>query len=126
MIFRTGDESKGPFNNVDEMHDNMIERYNNLVHGNDNLAEYTTRIYREAAGAQSIVFTHGDLGPQNIMVENGHISGIVDWEQAGWYPEYWERESYVGKCWDMGYRVAIEYCEVAPPLRLSSTDRPGD
>lgn len=38
-----------------------------------------------------IVFTHADLNPRNILVdENGKISGIVDWECAGWYPEYWE------------------------------------
>lgn len=36
------------------------------------------------------VFSHGDLGPSNIMVENGHIVGIIDWEQAGWYPYFWD------------------------------------
>lgn len=36
------------------------------------------------------VFTHGDIAPQNIMVEHGRIVGILDWEQSGWYPEYWE------------------------------------
>ncbi|GKZ29632.1 hypothetical protein AbraIFM66950_005786 [Aspergillus brasiliensis] len=38
----------------------------------------------------AIHFTHGDLNPRNILVENGRISGIVDWENAGWFPEYWE------------------------------------
>ncbi|KAL9623972.1 MAG: hypothetical protein Q9160_001725 [Pyrenula sp. 1 TL-2023] len=38
-----------------------------------------------------IVFTHADLNPRNILVdESGRICGIVDWECAGWYPEYWE------------------------------------
>jgi aminoglycoside phosphotransferase len=38
-----------------------------------------------------IVFTHADLNPRNILVdENMKICGIVDWECAGWYPEYWE------------------------------------
>jgi aminoglycoside phosphotransferase (APT) family kinase protein len=37
-----------------------------------------------------IVLTHADLAPRNIMVEDGKITGIVDWEEAGWYPEYWE------------------------------------
>ncbi|KAH6644462.1 kinase-like domain-containing protein [Boeremia exigua] len=36
-------------------------------------------------------FTHADLNLRNILVdETGRISGIVDWECAGWYPEYWE------------------------------------
>ncbi len=43
----------------------------------------------------NICLTHGDLTIDNIIVlseEHGayHITGIIDWEQAGWYPEYWE------------------------------------
>lgn len=47
----------------------------------------------------SIFFTHADLNPRNILVQevlqqNGkygwRVSGIVDWETAGYYPEYWE------------------------------------
>ncbi|EIM84492.1 kinase-like protein, partial [Stereum hirsutum FP-91666 SS1] len=38
----------------------------------------------------AIVFTHGDLWHHNIMVHDGHITGIIDWEYAGWLPEYWE------------------------------------
>ncbi|KAL2204481.1 hypothetical protein CC79DRAFT_1278988 [Sarocladium strictum] len=41
-----------------------------------------------------VYFTHGDLTLSNIMV-SGHpgscrVTAIIDWEQAGWYPEYWE------------------------------------
>lgn len=37
------------------------------------------------------VFTHADIAPRNIMVDEGHhITGILDWELAGWYPDYWE------------------------------------
>lgn len=37
------------------------------------------------------VFTHADLNLRNILVDDtGRISAIVDWECAGWYPEYWE------------------------------------
>lgn len=60
-----------------------------------------------------LVMTHGDLHPRNIMVnwkplvssqrdmekdedDDGmsvraiEITSILDWEMAGWYPEYWE------------------------------------
>jgi len=37
-----------------------------------------------------IVFTHGDLTQHNIIVKDNKIVGLVDWEYAGWYPEYWE------------------------------------
>lgn len=40
--------------------------------------------------SHAIVFTHGDLNPRNILAENGNITGIVDWENAGFFPEYWE------------------------------------
>jgi aminoglycoside phosphotransferase (APT) family kinase protein len=46
-----------------------------------------------------IVFTHGDISRQNILVKldgNGgledeiRITALLDWEQAAWRPEYWE------------------------------------
>lgn len=36
------------------------------------------------------VLTHSDLNTSNIMVHDGHVSGIIDWEHAGYYPEFWE------------------------------------
>ena len=37
-----------------------------------------------------ITFTHGDLTPRNIIVKDGNIQALLDWEYSGWYPEYWE------------------------------------
>jgi hypothetical protein len=44
-----------------------------------------------------LVFTHGDVRTANIMVKrdpdlNGHyvITGIIDWEDSGFYPDYHE------------------------------------
>lgn len=40
-----------------------------------------------------VVFTHADLHPSNIIVSPDSPSTIValiDWEQSGWYPDYWE------------------------------------
>ncbi|KAF8066471.1 hypothetical protein FPV67DRAFT_1417590 [Lyophyllum atratum] len=38
-----------------------------------------------------ICLTHGDLSPNNILV-NEHFkpTGLVDWQCAAWMPEYWE------------------------------------
>ncbi|CAG8285396.1 unnamed protein product [Penicillium nalgiovense] len=49
-----------------------------------------TRAAKSHAVSHAIVFTHGDLNPRNILAENGKITGIVDWENAGFFPEYWE------------------------------------
>ncbi|KAI0653308.1 kinase-like domain-containing protein [Cubamyces menziesii] len=34
--------------------------------------------------------THGDLVPRNILVQGSTITAIIDWETAGFYPEFWE------------------------------------
>jgi hypothetical protein len=39
--------------------------------------------------------THSDLYPRNILVQLDsmstlQITGLVDWELSGAYPEYWE------------------------------------
>ncbi len=38
-------------------------------------------------------FTHGDLNPFNILLREGKVVGIIDWEFSGWYPHYWEYTS---------------------------------
>ncbi|KAF5627273.1 kinase-like domain protein [Fusarium tjaetaba] len=46
-----------------------------------------------------IVFTHSDINMRNVLMHNGRISGIVDWENSGWFPDYWEytKAHYVTK-----------------------------
>ncbi|TQV97344.1 phosphotransferase family protein [Cordyceps javanica] len=39
------------------------------------------------------VFTHADLVAPNILLSTGAnptVVAIIDWAQAGWYPDYWE------------------------------------
>lgn len=47
--------------------------------------------------AHGLVFTHGDVRIDNIMVKKnpdikGHcfVTGIIDWEDSGFYPAYYE------------------------------------
>jgi thiamine kinase-like enzyme len=37
-----------------------------------------------------LCFMHLDLHSLNILVCDGQLVAIVDWECAGWYLEYWE------------------------------------
>ncbi|OAL35373.1 hypothetical protein AYO20_05424 [Fonsecaea nubica] len=61
-----------------------------------NTISTTPPIYRKmledllSTTKHKILLTHGDLSPTNIVVKEGQIVGIIDWEFAGWYPEYWE------------------------------------
>ncbi|KAM0316409.1 hypothetical protein ACHAO8_003190 [Botrytis cinerea] len=38
----------------------------------------------------AIIFAHGELAPRNILVKEGRVVAVLDWENAGWYPEYWD------------------------------------
>ncbi len=37
-----------------------------------------------------ILLTHNDIVARNIMVKGDNVCAIVDWELAGFFPEYWE------------------------------------
>jgi hypothetical protein len=61
-----------------------------------------------------ILFTHADLNPRNILVDRivradgskgWAVSGIVDWETAGYYPEYWDcrKAFFEGFRWSRRY-----------------------
>lgn len=36
------------------------------------------------------VLTHMDLSGLNILLREGYVVNIIEWETAGWYPSYWE------------------------------------
>ncbi|KAL3454244.1 kinase-like protein [Aspergillus insuetus] len=48
------------------------------------------RAIKKQTMSHRIGFSHGDLKHHNIMVHGGRITGFIDWESAGWYPDYWE------------------------------------
>lgn len=61
-----------------------------------------------------IVFTHADLNTRNILVDlvplpdgtsGWRLTGIVDWETAGYYPEYWDytKALFEGFRWEPRY-----------------------
>ncbi|KAI9056181.1 hypothetical protein LZ554_001109 [Drepanopeziza brunnea f. sp. 'monogermtubi'] len=58
------------------------------------LAEFTSHLSRRSDAHRYDIgtlfhFYHADLGPGNIMVRDGKVVGILDWESAGFYPRYW-------------------------------------
>lgn len=55
------------------------------------------------------VFTHGDLNPFNILVREGNVVGIIDWEFSGWYPHYWEFTSaWFGNITRIGWQSKLD------------------
>ncbi|KAM5493596.1 hypothetical protein MaudMau93_000980 [Microsporum audouinii] len=65
----------GPFDSVKEFHHALGKGESNSL-GN----------------GHGIHFAHADLAPRNILVDEntGRINAVIDWERAGWYPEYWD------------------------------------
>ncbi|GLB39988.1 putative choline/ethanolamine kinase [Lyophyllum shimeji] len=75
-----------PFKDIDAFHEMLFSR-----------VIYKTRLPRLRrlarpvhAKQHRIRFTHADLHVGNIIVKDGRLAAIIDWEFAGWYPEYCE------------------------------------
>ncbi|KAK3293017.1 kinase-like domain-containing protein [Chaetomium fimeti] len=86
---RLGPRTWGPFSTVADFHTYI--RFGQPLEDWDH-EPAVMEIHGKPEGAYQLRFTHADLGPQNILVDpkNGKITGIIDWEFGGWYPEYWE------------------------------------
>ena len=78
-LFRPGGQGgHGPFESEGDMNDFLVQ---------NQYKQSSSRKYhmRKAMNRtrHKIYFTHGDLMPRNIIVKDGHLSGIVDWQNAG-------------------------------------------
>ncbi|KAF1956767.1 hypothetical protein CC80DRAFT_65135 [Byssothecium circinans] len=74
----------GPFTSDDEF-------WASLVRTLDILPEKARVAFRKRLPpCAPYTFTHGDLTTVNIMVKDGNLAAIVDWEWAGYYPVWWE------------------------------------
>lgn len=81
---RYKDYAGGPFTDEKDFNDFLLNLYPQCPHAIRESLAATMR------SDHSILFTHGDLSPRNIIVRDGKIRALVDWEFAGWYPEYYE------------------------------------
>ncbi|KAL4946372.1 hypothetical protein BDV06DRAFT_136956 [Aspergillus oleicola] len=83
---RIGSWPFGPFQKHEEFHSflrrNLALEYSTASFGQE-VTDCHSRQYRSC-------FTHADICARNIIIENGKVAAIIDWETAGWYPEYWE------------------------------------
>ena len=88
VTVRIGHETMGPFPSQEQFKDYLVERTSVAV------AHRLPELRRLAAPVRAkqhrICFTHADLHGANILVRDGRLAGIIDWEHAGWYQEYWE------------------------------------
>ncbi|KAI1149528.1 kinase-like domain-containing protein [Nemania diffusa] len=74
-------------------------------------SEFLARHLPTVLSGHPSVFTHADLQRKNILIskhisEDGkmsslYVNAILDWEDSGWYPNYWEYAgNFVDLVWD--------------------------
>lgn len=84
----------GPCETPQEFHECLLApAWKSSTFKSDEEYEEKLRCARKFQSLQrpGVKFTHGDIKHHNILVDDeGHITGFLDWEAAGWYPEFWE------------------------------------
>lgn len=86
----------GPFPSVSAFHDHFVLTAATMSpsrHGGSWAGQAPNLPHHLFPVDVPIVFTHGCLHPRNILVSAGpnpRVVSIIGWEQAGWYPTYWE------------------------------------
>lgn len=83
-LFLNNMEPAGPFSSDDELWDFMKV---GLAKAPEKAVE---NLRKEMPDCKPYTWTHGDLSPENIMVKDGKVTGILDWEFSGYYPVWWE------------------------------------
>ncbi|KAI9700032.1 MAG: hypothetical protein M1836_002566 [Candelina mexicana] len=76
----------GPFSSIKDFHRHLRGGFE----PNPKNSPEINKLIDLYGGHWPLVFTHGDLSSQNILVRGDKIVGIIDWETAGWFPAYWE------------------------------------
>lgn len=89
----------GVFAGQQEFYDARIERFITTF---EDHAETLTRLAvvrqkMRIRGELPVIFTHGDINRRHVLVrvrgpepEDVEVTALLDWEQAGWRPIYWE------------------------------------
>ncbi|KAI9871928.1 MAG: hypothetical protein M1830_002287 [Pleopsidium flavum] len=99
----------GPYSSDEELWQDMAAALKKLPE------KARERFRKRMPKSSPYTFTHGDLTNVNIMVEDGNLTGIIDWEAAGYFPAWWEFTA-------AGIGLGIEDAEWKALLRARMTD----
>lgn len=101
QFFEDQSETYGPFATEKDFHNALIDV---MRATQQNAWVEIVAGFVQSLPAHEIVLTHSDLAPRNIIVRDGKVVAILDWELAGYYPEYWEYvKAYYLPSWDSGW-----------------------
>ncbi|GAD98892.1 conserved hypothetical protein [Paecilomyces variotii No. 5] len=108
----------GPFANQRDMNLAITEKLRATE--SDQYIRLLQNMINQTLNNHRIVFTHGDLQPKNILIErtSGGRDGcrefkisLLDWESAGWYPEFWDFCNATVAC-----RFKPDWLELVPDI----------
>lgn len=94
VLWRAGNDHRlsntttcGPFAAVGDIYDFLVHAVKDCPRP-ELAAEYRRQLPDESA----VVFAHADVSCENILVDfaSGRVTGVLDWEMAGFWPEWWE------------------------------------
>ncbi len=75
------------------------------------IGRISRRWLRNKTGLGHRLFSRTATYTANIMIRDGRIAAIIDWEFSGWYPPYWE----YGASW-YGHPVRRGWEDVIPKI----------
>lgn len=105
----------GPFKTIAEFHDFLVAPIRNCP--NPQLADQYRTQFRDD---HKIIFAHADLSWEHILIDpsTGEVTGIIDWEMAGFWPEWWEyRKALFGGRTGQHWWVETRSCGNTPGRR---------
>jgi aminoglycoside phosphotransferase (APT) family kinase protein len=101
----------GPFSSVAEFHDYLVAPIRKCPR-----PEWVAKYRQRLSDEHDTIFIHADLSRENILVDpgTGAITGIIDWEMAGFWPDWWEyRKAMIGarqRWWaELVYQIMPQY-----------------
>ncbi|KAJ5800561.1 uncharacterized protein N7518_002629 [Penicillium psychrosexuale] len=78
----------GPYKTENEFNEGLV-RAMTINQTTNSWIKHVAKLIR-AMPSHTTVLTHADFSPRNIIISGERVVGILDWEMAGFYPEYWE------------------------------------
>ncbi|EGO05382.1 hypothetical protein SERLA73DRAFT_129315 [Serpula lacrymans var. lacrymans S7.3] len=92
----------GPFQNEDAYNDWRISTFSWFGTEHSPTGVRLQQLREEMPNDHRITFTHADITRRNILVsvtgegaDDVTITALLDWEQAGWRPEFWEAAKFM-------------------------------
>ncbi|KAI7502590.1 hypothetical protein KC367_g2135 [Hortaea werneckii] len=96
IMFHDGEHyPAGPFESVREFNDAFARLAHPTAAVDDIDPRKTFVEMRGLTDDRPAVFAHADLDLSNILISKidegpARVKAIIDWHQAGWYPQYWD------------------------------------